>query len=103
MTVTSKFLLKCHLLTTLLSMDTTSCLVLQITSSFPFITSLHVFVHVCACAQLLQLCPILWTIALQAPLPMGFPRQEYWSGLPFSPPSDLPNPGIELTSLMSSE
>ena len=36
-----------------------------------------------------------WTIALQAPLPMGFSRQEYWSGLPFSSPGDLPNPGIE--------
>ena len=29
---------------------------------------------------------------------MGFPRQEYWSGLPFSPPGDLPDPGIELVS-----
>ena len=43
-----------------------------------------------------------WTIALQAPLSMGFSRQEYWSGLPFSPPGDLPNPGIEPMSLMSS-
>ena len=32
---------------------------------------------------------------------MGFSHQEYWSGLPFPPPRDLPNPGIELTSLMS--
>ena len=39
-----------------------------------------------------------WTVARQAPLSMGFPRQEYWSGLPFPPPEDLPNPGIELTS-----
>ena len=36
--------------------------------------------------------------ALQAPLPMGFPRQEYWSGLPFPSPGDLPNPGIEPAS-----
>ena len=36
-----------------------------------------------------------WTVACQAPLPMGFPRQEYWSGLPFPPPEDLPNPEIE--------
>ena len=36
-----------------------------------------------------------WTAAHQAPLPMGFPRQEYWSGLPFPSPEDLPNPGIE--------
>ena len=43
----------------------------------------------------------LWTVALQAPLSMGFSRQEYWSGLPCPPPGDLPNPGIELLSLMS--
>ena len=36
-----------------------------------------------------------WTIALQAPLSMGFPRQEYWSRLPFPPPGDFPNPEIE--------
>ena len=35
-----------------------------------------------------------WTVARQAPLFMGFPRQEYWSGLPFPPPGDLPDPGI---------
>ena len=37
-----------------------------------------------------------WTVACQAPLSMGFSQQEYWSGLPFSPPRDLPDPGIEL-------
>ena len=37
-----------------------------------------------------------WTAARQAPLPMGFPRQEFWSGLPFPSPGDLPDPGIEL-------
>ena len=37
----------------------------------------------------------LWTVAYQAPLSMGFARQEYRSGLPFPPPGDLPNPGIE--------
>ena len=36
-----------------------------------------------------------WTIACQAPLSMGFSRQEYWNGLPFLSPGDLPNPGIE--------
>ena len=36
-----------------------------------------------------------WIIAYQAPLSMGFPRQEYWSGLPFPSPGDLPGPGIE--------
>ena len=45
-----------------------------------------------------QLCLTLcnpWTVALQAPLSMGFSRQEYWSGLPCLPPGDLPNPGTE--------
>ena len=36
-----------------------------------------------------------WTVAHQAPLSMDFSRPEYWSGLPLSPPRDLPNPGIE--------
>ena len=42
-----------------------------------------------------QLFVSLWTVARQAPLSMGFPKQEYWSGLPFSPPGDLPDPEIE--------
>ena len=51
-----------------------------------------------------QLCPTLcnpWTVACQTPLSMEFSRQEYWSGLPFPPPGDLPDPGIEPASLMS--
>ena len=40
----------------------------------------------------------LWTVAHQTPLSMGFFRQEYWSGLPFPPPGDLPDPRIEPTS-----
>ena len=40
-----------------------------------------------------------WTVAREAPLSTGFSRQEYWSGLPFPPPGDLPNPGIELATL----
>ena len=39
-----------------------------------------------------------WTAACQAPLSMGFSRQEYWSGLPCPPPGDLPDPGIETAS-----
>ena len=39
-----------------------------------------------------------WTVAHQAPLSMGFPRPEYWSGLPFPSPGDLPGPGIEPAS-----
>ena len=49
-----------------------------------------------------QSCPTLlftpWTAAFQAPLSMGFSRQEYWSRLPFPPPGDLLNPGIEPAS-----
>ena len=40
-------------------------------------------------------------VACPAPLSMGFSRQEYWSGLPFSTPGDLPNPGMEPRSLVS--
>ena len=55
-------------------------------------------------ASLLPLCPTLcdlWTVAGQAPLSMGFSRQEYWSGLLCPPPGDLPYPGIKLSSLSS--
>ena len=44
---------------------------------------------------------MLWTVACQAPLSMGFSRQEYWSGLPGPPLGNLPNPGIKPSSLMS--
>ena len=44
---------------------------------------------------------ILWTIVHQAPLSMGFSRQEYWSGLPSPPPGDLPDPGTKPSSLTS--
>ena len=42
-----------------------------------------------------QLFATPWTVAYQAPLVMGFSRQEYWSELPFLSPGDLPKPGIE--------
>ena len=45
-----------------------------------------------------QLFATPWTVARQAPLSMGFSRQEYCSGLPYPPPGDLPNPGIESRS-----
>ena len=53
------------------------------------------FKEVCVCAVLshfscVQLFATLWTVARQAPLSMGFSRQEYCSGLPFPPPGDLP-------------
>ena len=57
----------------------------------------------CLCAKSLQLCltvGTLCTVALQAPLSMGFSRQEYWSGLSCPFPGDLLNPGIEPPSLM---
>ena len=49
-------------------------------------------------SEVAQSCPTFatpWTVAHQAPPSMGFSRQEYWSGLPFPPPGDLPDPGIE--------
>ena len=45
----------------------------------------------------------LWTVDHQAPLSLGFPRQEYWSGVPFLSPGDLPDPETELTSLTGPE
>ena len=47
-----------------------------------------------------QLFVTLWTVACQAPLSMGFSRQEYWSGFPCPPPRHLSDPGVKLTSLM---
>ena len=41
---------------------------------------------------------IPWTVACQAPLSMGFPKQEYWNGLSFPPPGDFPDPGIKFES-----
>ena len=55
-------------------------------------------------AKSLQLYPTLYSpmnCTCQAPLSMGFSRQEYWSGLPYPPPGDLPNPGIKPVSLIS--
>ena len=55
--------------------------------------------YVCACMlSCIRLFATPGTGALQALRPVGFPRQEYWSGLPFPPPGDLPNPGIEPAS-----
>ena len=48
-----------------------------------------------SCLSHVRLFATLWTVARQAPLSMGFSRQEYWSGLPCPPPGDLPHPGIE--------
>ena len=68
-------------------------------------------VCVCVCARALtcmlsrfsrvQLFATLWSVAHQAPLSMGFFRQEYWSGLSFPSPGDFPHPGIKPASLTS--
>ena len=54
--------------------------------------------HYFSCVRLFA---TLWTVAHRAPLSMGFSRQEYCSGLPCPPSGDLPDPGIEPTSLKS--
>ena len=51
-----------------------------------------------SCFSRVRLCATPWIVARQAPLSMGFPRQNYWSGLPCSPPGDLPHSGIESES-----
>ena len=51
---------------------------------------------VCVCSVMyVELFATPWTVAHHAPLSMAFSRQEYWSRLPFPPPGNLPNPGIE--------
>ena len=65
-------------------------------------------VYMCVCVCVCEVASVVsrfvatpQTVAHQAPLFMGFSRQEYWSGLPCPPPGDLPDPGIEPASLMS--
>ena len=58
----------------------------------------HNILHACVISRV-HLFAIPQTVAHQAPLSMGFSRQEYWNGLPFLPPGDLPNLGIKPTSL----
>ena len=60
-----------------------------------YVTGTVLVVCVLSCFSSVWLFATLWTIASQAPLSMGFPRQEYWSGLPFATPGDLPNPGTQ--------
>ena len=59
--------------------------------------------HVCLLSCFICVClfETLWTVACQAPLTMGFSRQEYWGGLPHPPPGDLPEPGIEFVPFTS--
>ena len=61
--------------------------------------ALEIILNSCACMlshfSHVQFFAALWTVAHQAPVSVGFSLQEYWSRLPFSPPGDLPDPGIE--------
>ena len=57
------------------------------------------YIRACVCVfSPVQLFVTLWTVTCQAPLSMGFSRQEYWNGLPFPPLEDFPDPGIEPAS-----
>ena len=55
----------------------------------------------CVCSVVSNYFVTPWTVACQAPLSVGFYRQEYWNGLPFLSPGDLPNPVIKFMSLES--
>ena len=75
-------------------------------AKFPYaggsISGYSAYVPMCACMlSSVRLFATLWTVVHQAPLSMGFSKQEYWSRLPFPTPGDLPDPGIKCTSLGS--
>ena len=69
--------------------------------SSEYLNSTLVFVIAVQLLSRVRLFETPWTVARQAPLSMGFSRQEYWSGLPFPSPWDLPNSGTEPMSLRS--
>ena len=74
---------------------------LHLVLSVFWIWAILIGVHLVSSAQLLSRARLFvtpWIVAHQASLSMGFPRQEYWSGLPFPSPEDLPYPGIESRS-----
>ena len=84
-------------------MDTCVCVAESLCCP-PEITTTLLISYVCCMVNSfspVRLFVTLWTIAQQAPLSMGFSKQEYWSGLPCPPPGDLPNPGIKLASFLS--
>ena len=72
----------------------------KLITGYQYITKLTHLNHACMLSHFsrVQLFAILCTVACQASLSMGFSRQEYWSGLPCSPPGDLPNPRIDPVS-----
>ena len=59
-----------------------------------FLKELYIYIYMKSLSRV-RLFATLWTVAHQAPQSTGFSRQEYWSGLPFPSPEDLPDPGIE--------
>ena len=65
--------------------------------------SLVCYTHACVLSHLSRVCFFAtpWTVARQAPLSLGFSRQEHWSGLPFPSPRDLAGPGVKAASHMS--
>ena len=72
-------------------------------AKFPYaggsISGYSAYVPMCACMlSSVRLFATLWTVVHQAPLSMGFSKQEYWSRLPFPALGDLPNPGIKPAS-----
>ena len=67
----------------------------QQTVQLIFLVESHACAGMLSCYSCVQLCVTLWAVTHQAPLSMGFSRQEYWSGLPRPPPEDLNDPGIE--------
>ena len=75
---------------------------LGVSFSLPMCYSEHMGVCLLSHLSRVWLSVTPWTADCQAPLSTGFSRQEYWSGLPFPPPGNLPDPGIKPASLASS-
>ena len=85
---------------------------LLVSTMFLFFPLLWCYIYVCVCVCMyacvlshfshVWLCVTPLTVSCQTPLSMGFSRQEYWSGLPCSPPGDVPGPGITHISYISS-
>ena len=79
------------------------CVCVQFNAKHVGQSLLGMFFDVCmlSCFSRVRLFATPWTVAHQAPLSMRFSRPKYWGGLPFSPPGDLPNPGIKPESPMA--
>ena len=82
-------------------MDTCVCMAESLQSPATITTLLLSYVSILNHFSPVRLCATPWTVACQAPLSIGFSRQEYWSGLSCPPPGDLPHPGIKPASLRS--